>query len=114
MSIKQHTEYFNFLCTIQLDHNVRLVRVIVMEFGSQNPLTWNGGAEHVRVDVDEAVYDALLAQSRGADEDERLAAEGRHLLDGLVQHQLRLVEVEVAAHVVVVLPLLPTSLKIVI
>ena len=48
------------------------------------------------------------------DEDERLAAEGRHLLDGLVQHQLRLVEVEVAAHVVVVLPLLPTSLKIVI
>ena len=29
-------------------------------------LTWNGGAEHVGVDVDEAVYDALLAHSRGA------------------------------------------------
>ena len=29
-------------------------------------LTWNGGAEHVRIDVDEAVYDALLAQSRRA------------------------------------------------
>ena len=45
------------------------------------------------------------------DEDEGLAAEGGHLLDGLVQHQLRLVKVEVAPHVVVVLPLLPTTLK---
>ena len=28
--------------------------------------TWNGSAEHVRVDVDEAVDDTLLPQSRRA------------------------------------------------
>ena len=47
------------------------------------------------------------------DEDEGLAAEGRHLLDRLVQHQLGLVEVEVAPHVVLVLPLLPPTLGVI-
>ena len=46
------------------------------------------------------------------DEDECFAAEGRHLLNGLVQHQLRLVKVQVAPHVVVVPPLLATTLKV--
>ena len=53
----------------------------------------------------------LLAEPVRGDEHEGLAAERRHLLHGLVQHQLGLVKVQVLAHVVLVLPLLPPTLE---
>ena len=53
----------------------------------------------------------LLAEPVRGDEHEGLAAERRHLLHRLVQHQLGLVKVKILAHVVLVLPFLPPALE---
>ena len=56
-------------------------------------LTRNRGPEHVRVEVHQLVDERLLPDPVRADEDEGLAAEGRHLLHGLVKDELGLVKV---------------------
>ena len=74
-------------------------------------LTWQSGAEFVRIGLDDAVLERPAADAGAADQAENFPLEGRHPRHLLVKHQLGLVELVVLLGAVHLFPFPFTDLS---